>query len=173
MSQRVKHWFVWLRRLRHSRGFGIQSPTDYAFVRYVVCEPWPYYAYDTLGQGDDWLTRRLGRLYFRLANWRQPATIVTNGYEDYFAAGCRRAAVTRRFEGVAELVRVPVEAAVDQLLGQTDERSLLVVEGICRDRRRWETIVADSRAVVTFDLYYCGLVMFDKKRTKQHYIMNF
>ena len=104
MSQRVKHWFVWLRRLRHSRGFGIQSPTDYAFVRYVVCEPWPYYAYDTLGQGDDWLTRRLGRLYFRLANWRQPATIVTNGYEDYFAAGCRRAAVTRRFEGVAELV---------------------------------------------------------------------
>jgi hypothetical protein len=98
---------------------------------------------------------------------------VTNGYEDYFAAGCRRAAVTRRFEGVAELVRVPVEAAVDQLLGQTDERSLLVVEGICRDRRRWETIVADSRAVVTFDLYYCGLVMFDKKRTKQHYIINF
>jgi hypothetical protein len=173
MSQRVKHWFVWLRRLRHSRGFGIQSPTDYAFVRYVVCEHWPYYAYDTVGQGDDWLTRRLGRLYFRLANWRQPRTVVTDGYEDYFAAGCRRAAVTRRLEGVAELVRVSVEDAVEQVLGHTDERSLLVVEGIWRDKQRWQRLVADERTVITFDLYYCGILMFDRKRTKQHYIINF
>jgi hypothetical protein len=173
MWQRVKYWFVWLRRLHHSRGFGIQSPTDYAFVRYVVCEHWPYYAYDTVGQGDDWLTRRLGRLYFRLANWRQPRTVVTDGYEDYFAAGCRRAAVTRRLEGVAELVRVSVEGAVEQVLGHTDERSLLVVEGIWRDKQRWQRLVADERTVITFDLYYCGILMFDRKRTKQHYIINF
>ena len=43
----INHWQVWLRRIHRSGGFGIQSPKDYAFVRYVVNEHWPYYAYDT------------------------------------------------------------------------------------------------------------------------------
>ena len=65
---RLHQAYVWLRRISHCRGFGIQSPTDYRFVRYVVNEHWPYYAYESLGQNDDWLRRKLGLLYFRLAN---------------------------------------------------------------------------------------------------------
>lgn len=173
MWQRAKYLFIWLCRLRHSRGFGIQSPTDYWFVRYVVNEHWPYYKYETVGEGDDWLTRKLGRLYLRLANWRQPHTIMTDAYEPYFAAGCCHAGIVKRPEGVAELVRMTVEAELETVMAQTDDRSLLIVEGIWRDKERWQHIVSDERAVITYDLYYCGLVMFDTKRTKQHYIINF
>jgi hypothetical protein len=68
-------------------GFGIQSPKDYAFVRYVINEKWPYYAYERLGKNDDWRTRKLGRLYMRLANWRQPTAMERDRYEEYWKAG--------------------------------------------------------------------------------------
>ena len=70
-------------------------------------------------------------------------------------------------------MRLTIEDDYEPVLGQTDDRSLLIVEGIWRDKERWQSIVSDKRAVITFDLYYCGLVMFDTKRTKQHYIINF
>ena len=44
----IRRWLVWLSRIHRVWGFGIQSPTDYAFVRYVVNEHWPYYAYEEL-----------------------------------------------------------------------------------------------------------------------------
>ena len=82
-------WLVWLSRIHCCRGFGIQSPTDYAFVRYVVNEHWPYYAYDVLRE-DDWLREKLGRLYMRLANWRQPTVILSDDYLQWFHAGCHQ-----------------------------------------------------------------------------------
>ena len=94
---------VWLSRISHCRGFGIQSPTDYWVVRYVVNEHWPYYQYSETGRGDGWLRRKLGRLYFRLANWRQPQTIVSSDYHDYWRAGCRRAKVVSEMTGNVEL----------------------------------------------------------------------
>ena len=81
--QRVKHFFVWLSRITHCRGFGIQSPTDYWLVRYVINEHWPYYQYAAFENEDDWLTQKLGQLYFRLANWRQPTVIESDGYRNY------------------------------------------------------------------------------------------
>ena len=95
---------VWLSRISHCRGFGIQSPTDYWRVRYVVNEHWPYYQYSETGRGDGWLRRKLGRLYFRLANWRQPQTIVSSDYHDYWRAGCRRAKVVSEMTGNVELL---------------------------------------------------------------------
>jgi hypothetical protein len=175
MWQQLKYMPLWLRRVLHCRGFGIQSPTDYAFVRYVINEHWPYYQYRELGHGDDWLTRKLGRLYFRLSNWRQPAVIVSDRYADYLAAGCRRARLVQGVDGIVELARFTVEqeGLVCQAMDNTDSRSLLVVEGIGRRPDVWRRLVDDPRSRVTFDLYYCGIVTFDNKRTKQHYIINF
>jgi hypothetical protein len=47
------------------------------------------------------------------------------------------------------------------------------VEGIYRDWQRWKEWVQDERVGVTFDLYYCGIVFFDKKRYKFYYVINF
>lgn len=173
MEQRLRHLVVWLRRIGHCRGFGIQSPADYWLVRYVINEHWPYYQYDTMGLGDDRLTQKLGRLYFRLANWRQPAVIMSDAYQDYLQAGCRKAT----FGDSAEMIRLTLEGDYRSLLqtiyNKVNDQTLLIVECIWKDRLFWQEIVSDERTRVTFDLYYCGIVMFDRKRTKVNYIINF
>lgn len=174
---RLTRLFVWLRRAPHSRGFGIQSPTDYAFVRYVVSEHWPYYAYDELNQtGDGWLRQKLGRFYFRLANWRQPQVIVSSDYKNYWLAGCRRAIVRRDVDSSVELMHIDISLAdglIDRISPSLDNRSVVVVEGLWHNWALWHQLTADKRVRVTFDLYYCGLLLFDSKRTKQNYIINF
>ena len=170
---RFKSWLIWLSRIHRSRGFGIQSPADYAFVRYVINEHWPYYAYSLLPK-DDWLTRKLGRLYFRLANWRQPLQILTDDYQEYWQAGCQRLCLTTNIETV-ELARLTIEDNVgfDKLLGMCNDQSVLVIEGIHRDWERWHNIEQDNRIGTTFDLYYCGIIFFDKRHYKHHYCINF
>ena len=169
----VRRWGVWIRRVHRCRGFGIQSPTDYSFVRYVINEHWPYYAYDQLN-GDDWLTSKLGRLYFRLANWRQPSTMIQDEYQRYWQAGCIETNFVPIINKV-ELARVLVEDydGWEALLSKCDQKSVIVVEGIWRDWERWHKLEADENTGVTFDLYYCGIVFFDKNRFKQNYIINF
>ena len=58
-------------RAKYCRGFGIQSPWAYRFVRYVVNEHYPYYAYDDLRPLFPHLSkreRRVCELYLRIAN---------------------------------------------------------------------------------------------------------
>ena len=164
---------VWLRRIGHCRGFGIQSPTDYWIVRYVINEHWPYYQYESLGTDDDWLKRKLGRLYFRIANWVQPSVIESDSYQDYMHAGCQSAI----FGDSHELIRVSLEnndrSCLSSIYNKVNEKTVLIVENIWRDTSFWNEIISDERTGVTFDLYYCGIVMFDKKRHKQNYIVNF
>lgn len=169
----IKRWLIWLSRLHRCRGFGIQSPTDYAFVRYVVNEHWPYYAYDEI-EAADWLSQKLGQLYFRLANWRQPSAMLADEWQTWWQAGCRKTLFVDDIDQV-ELARIDIadREAYERLLPKCDERSVLVVEGICRDWQRWKHIQQDRRVGTTFDLYYCGIVMFDMKRYKHHYTINF
>lgn len=168
--------FVWLSRLHRCRGFGIQSPTDYWLVRYVINEHWPYYQYAVLGEGDDWLRCKLGRLYFRLANWRQPQTIVANDYDDYWKAGCRRATLTQAMPAKVELMLTDIGNA-NQLAAlfktHVDEHSVVVVEGLWRNPAAWRQLVGCEQVSVAFNLYYCGILTFDPKRSKKHYIINF
>ncbi len=179
-------WVVWLTRMHRCLGFGIQSPKDYAFVRYVINEKWPYYAYERLGRNDDWHTRKLGRLYMRLANWRQPTAMERDRYEEYWKAGCgslspalsqgEGAGGEGRGRRTVELARVDIgddRETVEQLLRRCDERSVVVVEDIWRDWQRWHDIEQDERVGTTYDLYYCGIVLFDKQRYGHHYKVNF
>ena len=169
--QRLMHIFVWLSRITHCRGFGIQSPTDYWVVRYVINEHWPYYQYEAIGNDDDWLTRKLGRLYFRIANWRQPTVIESNGYQGYLGAGCQKAA----FGPSTELIRLTIDdnRLPSLIYNKVDDGTVLIVEGIRRNKGLWRKIINDERVRVTFDLYYCGIVLFDSKRYKHNYIINF
>lgn len=176
----MKTFWIWLSRLGCCRGFGIQSPTDYAFVRYVLNEHWPYYAYDELDTlAHNATERKLGRLYFRLANWRQPTVMLRDSYEPWWQAGCRKMRITDIPEeamdqdNTFQLMRVAVEDDVDELLQHAGNDSVLVVEGIHRDKARWQRIQSSPQVTITFDLYHCGIVRFDSRRYKHHYRINF
>lgn len=169
----LNHIFVWLSRIRHCRGFGIQSPTDYWIVRYVINEHWPYYQYSELGSCDDWLSRKLGRLYFRIANWRQPAIIESDAYQAYLSAGCRKASFGASTELILLDLRRDAQSRLASIYNKVRDDTVLVVENIRHDKALWREIKADKRSRITFDLYYCGIVLFDHKRHKHHYIINF
>ena len=171
----LQRWCIWLRRIGHCQGFGIQSPNDYWFVRYVVNEHWPYYQYSSVGMGDDWLTRKIGRLCFRVANWRQPATVVcSKDISPYVQAGCQHSSI--KTEGTdADMMVLTVDevARLLESIASMDERGVLIVKDIWRCPRLWQQIIGEERVRVTFDLYYCGIVFFDSKREKHNYIINF
>ena len=183
MQNRFKAAWVWLRRIGHCRGFGIQSPWAYRFVRYVVNEHSDYYAYETLTKQlpCDWMTRKMGRLFFRLANYWQPVAV--QGVADdtlwaYLKAGCQRA---ERVPGTAPMpdVRRMLVVSPDDEAPQTiqpDGQTMLVVMGIgYRDAaaKLWQTLLDDQRARTTFDLYYCGIAFFETRLYKKNYIVNF
>ena len=78
--------WVWIRRFRHRRGYGVHSPFAYSFLRGVVYERGTYYAYAALDGLHPWWVRWLkayplqcSRLLFRLANYVHPHTIVLLG----------------------------------------------------------------------------------------------
>ena len=173
IAYQLKAAAVWLRRIGHCRGFGIQSPSDYWLVRYVINEHWPYYQYERLGRNDDWLTRKQGRLCFRIANWRQPAVIESSAFRDYLQAGCRKAVWGESSELMVLSLEGDWRSRLSYIYNKVSADSVLVVTGLSKARDVWREIVNDERAVLTFDLYYCGIVLFDKKRNKKNYIVNF
>ncbi len=169
---RFIHIFVWLSRIFHCRGFGVQSPTDYAFVRYVINEHWPYYKYDEIGQGDHWLKRKVGQLYFRLANWRQPETVFGPSWQEYVKAGCCRCRMTAQPEN-AQLAIVSSRQQAERVLANYESRTVLVLDGRALTKELWHEIASAQLPTIAFDLYYCAIVIFNPKRTQQSYKINF
>lgn len=185
----IKRLLVWILRIRHCRGFGVQSPSDYSFIRYVINEHYPYYAYSDLDRAfpfQDRKTRKIGRLCFRLANFLQPDVIVNSPSSpvlpEYLTAGCRKAFIV---DGVADLTRIDLlifglsdgsEDLFAEAVRKADSKSVFVMDGIRRNREGkdfWKRVRADDRVGITFDLFDVGIVFFDRKRYKQNYLVNF
>lgn len=189
----IKRYLIWLRRMSHSRGFGVQSPSAYRFIRYVISEHYPYYAYDDLRReypALDWLTRKRMELYFRLANFCRTEQMVDYASDssllaDYVQHGCRRTRVLNVYNGVLDalhmrLVRIcPLDGSEDFLeiaLADSAQTSVFVVEDICTNpvaSRMWQRLVESEKVSVSYDLYYCGIAFFDIDRHKTNYIVNF
>ena len=186
----MKERLARLARWRGTQGFGVQSPSAYRFIRYVVCEQDPYYCYDDLLQRFPNITGqklRLYRLYFRLSNYAQAVEWIVNGgwtseLDAYVRAGCH---CTRLSSAPSSAVGYRVflmrfmdgwQHFCDEVLGQADESVMLVVEGIHSNRqnsRYWRELEKSEHTGVTFDLYYCGIVFFDRRYFKMNYQANF
>lgn len=118
-----RYLLLWLCRMGYSRGFGIHSPTVYAFVRYVVNEHWPYYAYEDLKdklRGANRTIRSLCRLLFRISNHLQPKdSLIIDpmhpAMRDYILAGCKHTNILEWTESMLQKALKP-EAAVDPKL---------------------------------------------------------
>lgn len=193
---------IWLSRIHRCRGFGIQSPWAYRFVRYVINEHYPYYGYVDVEKALPGLSARtikLGQLYLRLANSVQPGLTVSFGPADeafdmYFRAGCRNTRIVNvdsngsdsdYHELLAKLGDVDILRLTPQgnyrsffnaAVMKVREGSVFIIEDIKRNadtRQFWREAVRLLEGVVTFDLYYCGLVCFKPKLFKRNYVVNF
>ena len=82
LIDKIRYAFVWLSRIGNCRGFGVQSPSAYSFIRYVINEHYPYYSYSDLRvlfPNLLWKQRKLFELYFRLSNFAQSKYWLING----------------------------------------------------------------------------------------------
>lgn len=196
----VKRAYIWCRRIRHRRGYGVHSPFAFSLLTDVVYERRPYYAYRELDRlqpsGSLRYPRRVCRLLFRLANRFQPRRIVEVGAADgltlrYLSAACPEAVclsvadegeLQRELDShpQADLLHIAhtdrYREAFECGIAHAGEQTLLVIEGIYDNRPKrewWQQVVADERTGITFDLYDLGLVFCNRRMNKQHYVVNF
>lgn len=192
LKYRVKWVWNWIHRMGYSRGFGVQSPSAYSFIRYVLTEHYPYYAYDELKmrfKSFDHATKKKGRLYFRLANYAQASHwfdyhSAEQPYAAYVHEGCRKT-VFQAIDGktipnafrIARLsMTEDYQAVYEALCKVATDDSILILEGINDNKDTkafWKRVQERQKATRTYDLFLCGIIVFDTSKHKHHYIVNF
>lgn len=192
LKYRVKWIWIWIYRMGYSRGFGVQSPSAYSFIRYVLTEHYPYYAYDELKmrfKSFDHATKKKGRLYFRLANYAQASHwfdyhSMGQPYAAYVHEGCRKT-VFQAIDGktiphtfrIARLsMTEDYQAVYEALCKVATDDSILILEGINDNKDTkafWKRVQESQKATRTYDLFLCGIIVFDTSKHKHHYIVNF
>lgn len=195
MNYKVQRYLHWLRRIKYCRGFGVQSPSAYRFIRYVINEHYPYYAYDELRKELprlDSLTRKRMELYFRVANFRQASLWLdfcerNDVIATYVGRGCHATQVRRitdlqqitaddRIEVLRICPSAGCEALLEAALQQADDHTLFIIEDIGYNdtaKRMWQKLLESDLTSVSYDLYYLGIAFFDRKRYKANYVVNF
>lgn len=195
MNYKVQRYLHWLRRIKYCRGFGVQSPSAYRFIRYVINEHYPYYAYDELRKELlrlDSLTRKRMELYFRVANFRQASLWLdfcerNDVIATYVGRGCHATQVRRitdlrqitaddRIEVLRICPSAGCEVLLEAALQKTDDHTLFIIEDIGYNdtaKRLWQTLLESDITSVSYDLYYLGIAFFDRKRYKANYVVNF
>lgn len=183
---RVFYFIKYLLRIPSSYGFGVQSPSAFFFIKYVINEKLPYYSYFDLANQVNGLSDRtinLFQLYFRLTNYLQPFTwidFVQNSeiqLSEYIKSACHRVCILtssalpniRSFD----IARISEDDynLFERLVQMANPHSLIIIEKIYRSQEMtsfWKSIIENERVSVTFDLLDCGLIFFDN-RNKKHY----
>ena len=181
----VKRLFIFLKRIRHCAGFGVQSPTDYAFVREVIYERWPYALYTELKarfHGTDSFLLKLSQLLLRVSNYAQASQIGVIGnlppvMEAHLKAGCRK----------SDILKMPIQPP--SLLPRGGEiLDSIVVSKDSLPRKGWggapPLVIAtelneqwheyiSQEHIISFDLYYLGIAFYDEKRYREEHVINF
>lgn len=161
--------FLFLRRIRHCAGFGVQSPTDYAFVRGVIYERLPYYAYEELKTDYPNADKRMmwqARLLHRISNYAQTDDLVfcsSKMPEIYAAAikkGCKRTRILQCCDD-------------DHISLYADKNGTwFIVPDIHRGNKSLWHLLTSHTSIIAFDLYYLGVAFVDRKRFAETHIIN-
>ena len=141
-------------RMPRTRGFGVQSPTAYSFLRKVVNE-----------KGF-------------LRNYRQSHSDFSSYPQDESKQKRLLFRIRTVYPNVVELSASSLLKREDfqQFLWNVSDDTVLVVTDINLDaeyRKVWLRLVADDRTVLTFNLVDCGIVFFDKTKFKQNFNVNY
>ena len=73
-------------------------------------------------------------------------------------------------------MRADYKTVYRRLVPVASNDSLLILEGINDNpdaKAFWHEVVESAEAVITYDLYACGIVQFDRSKYKHHYVVNF
>lgn len=197
LPYKIKALVVWLQRMKHIQGFGIQSPSAFSFDRKVINDHTPYPIYAELKRLGNTLTaveRKKARLLYRINRFAEadrfcfyPTKLLA--YESYIKAACEKTLVeeakmlgeesegTAPDESVVYFLTVGehCQAFYERLRTIINSESFVIVDDIKRNaetRAFWQQILDDECVSFSFDLYHIGIAFFDK-RPKQNYIINF
>ena len=184
----ILHSFQLLTRLPQSFGFGVQSPSAYYFIKYVINEKCPYYSYDLLkdfnqGISDDYI--KIYQLYFRITNFLQPALWIdfseNSSIVRKYVQAARNHIVFHVDSNMLDvhsfdIARIDVanHELFSKLVQMSTENSLIIIEKIYSTPQMttfWNQIKLDNRVSVTFDLFVCGLVFFDHRSPKNYKLL--
>lgn len=89
----IRNAWVWCKRIRHRKGYGVHSPFAFNLITWVIYENLPYYAYGELKEKRKeylkncrcllpdraYRTEKVDKLLFRLVNYTQPSTLLDIG----------------------------------------------------------------------------------------------
>lgn len=170
-------------------GFGVQSPSDYYFVRNVIYERAPYYAYETLDakhKACSYMERKKAKLAFRVANFAHPSRVYYIGepsalMADYLNAARKDGFVTiKDMAELQHLWQTTNEEAIHEggrsLLENgcsLHEGDVFIIDDIANgNREAWQKLVNQPR-LVSFDLYYMGVAIYHERRFSEVHIVNF
>ena len=159
----IEGLFVFLKRLRHCAGFGVQSPTDYAFVREVIYERWPYAQYAELEAkfyGTSSFLLKLSQLLLRVSNYAQASRIGIIGplppvMEAHLKAGCKKSTIEPIVNCQFSIFNCP--------------GGLVIATELNDD---WKAYISQEH-IISFDLYYLGIAFYDEKRYREEHVINF
>ncbi len=143
----------YLCRMPRTRGFGVQSPTAYSFLRQVVSESCFLRRLSSKAERASYPRHasRRERFLYRLRH-RYPQVQVLEA-DDWMEPYKR-----------------------NEVLSSQEADSLLVLLDVDRDVETmgvWKALLEDERCVLTFDMIDCGVVFFDKTKYKQHFLVNY
>lgn len=160
----------WLSRLPRTRGFGVQSPNDYHFLRHVIRQKMPYYAYKQLEQLTANLTKReveILHFYLRLANHIQDsAPLYIIGKENYgnISPALREAFLRAGSKKITAKHATRIPSSIT-----SDTRCVLLIE----DVRLHKTLISETNlAKIVFDMQDIAVIFCDPKRYKAIYKVN-
>lgn len=181
-------------RWSRTRGFGVQSPWAYRFLQEVISEKHGEVPIGDLllkWQDENKTRKSLAQLYFRIskdwnvASWGLylPQPLMSM---DFIKAGCPRSTVSNYHEtkNIEKLCRCDVvvmtcdqnwEQIFNPFAAYSTPKSLLIVEHIYQSKasyRTWKLMQQNEYVGVSFDLYDCGLLFFDRNMYKREYKVN-
>lgn len=195
ISYRLRRQLACLCRWSRALGFGIQSPWTYHFVTKVINDRVDYEAYRVLQEAmpaDSSASLRLARLLFRFARAETPnhwliRTPHAALYGRYIQAGYPPSKLLseKLVDGdnaslVPDVYLVHLEedwkTCFLRFIAQPRNGTFFIVEGISlnqRCRRIWKEMVARCRDYLTFDLFDCGIILYDSTKIIGHYRLIF
>lgn len=170
-NSQLKKILLFLKRIGHCRGFGIQSPTDFAFVNDVIYERLPYYAYeelDSMFPSFASFDRKLARTYFRICNFVQPQYYVFGeNVPEVFAKYTRRGCLNSITGRTLYFVSLPES--------YKDGDCIIIPNIYDEGKEEWEVLcnMRSKEHFIMYDFYYFGIVFVDKHRYPELYTVNF